>query len=302
MNVGDPIVLTIELKGPPSLKNATIPPLSSISELTDRFKLRSDPMNVQLEQDRKLFSQTIRVKSESVRSVPSIEVSYFNTRSGSYDVAKSRPIPITVRPTRMLTASDLEGEDLPGISRTTVRDWEEGIRFNYTDATLLTTGQSHGIGSFIRSPIALVLFGIPLLFLAGALVYNLRRTNREKRSLNIDHTVTRQQTPPFQKLRERLEEIEKGNGNSGTGYALAAWRDYVGSKLKLRPGRLTPGEMESELSLQGLDEDIIMEILELFRNYELYNYKKQTGDSSGSDPAIITRINRLASELERRIS
>ncbi|HEC61847.1 MAG TPA: hypothetical protein ENI27_06285, partial [bacterium] len=103
MNVGDPIVLTIEIKGPPLLKDMEIPPLSGIAKLTIGFKLRSDSEIMQLEKDRKLFIQTIRVKSESVRRIPSIEVPYFNTLSGTYEVAKSRPIPITVRPTRMLT-------------------------------------------------------------------------------------------------------------------------------------------------------------------------------------------------------
>jgi hypothetical protein len=300
MNVGDPIVLTIEMKGPYSLKNAKIPPLESVAELTNGFKLRSDPMNEQLKKDGKLFSQTIRVKSESVQRIPSIEVPYFNTRTGSYVVAKSKPIQITVRPTRMLTASDLEGEDIPGISRTTVRDWEEGIRFNYTGSTLLQTGQSFGIGSFIRSPVALVLLGVPLLFLGGAFVHDLRRRYREKMSSRDDHPVTRQQATPFQKLRERLEMVERGGVDHGTGEALAAWRDYMDSKLQLRPGRLTLDEMKAELSRRGLDEDIILEIGKLFSSYELYSYRQQSGGSPEFEPSILTRIASVASELERR--
>ena len=134
MNVGDPIVLTIEIKGPLLLKDAQIPPLSGIAKLTSGFKLRSDSEIMKLEKDRKLFIQTIRVKSESVRRIPSIEVPYFNTLSGTYEVAKSRPIPITVRPTRMLTASDLREGGRPGNGRGA--DCLEGLHgFEAADAT-----------------------------------------------------------------------------------------------------------------------------------------------------------------------
>jgi hypothetical protein len=300
MNVGDPITLSVEMWGPPSLEKAQIPPLSSIAELTSGFKIRSDPMDVQLEKDRKLFSQTIRVKSESVRRIPTIEVPYFNTRSGSYEVARSKPIPITVRPTRLLTASDLEGGNIPGISRTSVRDWEEGIRFNYTGTTLLLTEQSYGIRSLMRSPVALILLLIPFSIFGGALLYTVRRRYSERISESGDTTVTQKSTP-FRRLLEQLEEIKRED-DAGTGEALVAWRDYLGMKLGLRPGRLTLGEMEKELFLRGLEEDLILEIGELFRHYELYRYRHRSDSIPESDPSILSRIARVASELERRLS
>ncbi len=76
----------------------------------------------------------------------------------------------------------------------------------------------------------------------------------------------------------------------------------MGSKLQMQPGRLTLGEIETELYLLGLEEDIILEIGELFRNYELYSYRNEPGDSSEFDHFILSRISRVASELERRTS
>jgi hypothetical protein len=300
MNVGDPITLSVEMWGPPSLEKAQIPPLGSIAELTNGFTLHSDPMDVQLEKDRKLFSQTIRVKNESVRQIPSIEVPYFNARSGSYEVAGSKPIPITVRPTRLLTASDLEGKDIPGISRTSVRDWEEGIRFNYTGTTQLLTEQSYGIGSLVRSPVALTLLGIPFFLFGGVFILTLRRRKRERTRVSGDPALTQQSTP-FRKLSERIAEIQRED-DAATKEALVAWRDYMGAKLKLRPGRLTLGEIQTELFLRGVEEDLILEIGELFRRYELHWYRQQSEDPPGFDPSILSRIARVASEMERRLS
>jgi len=299
MNVGDPITLSVEMWGPPSLEKAQIPPLSSIVELTNGFTIHSDPMNVQLEKDRKLFSQTIRVKSESVHRIPSIEVPYFNTRSGSYEIARSKPLPITVRPTRLLTASDLEGRDAPGISRTSVRDWEEGIRFNYTGTALLRNEQPYGIGSVARSPVVLTLLGVPFLLFGSALIYTVRCRKRERTWVSGDPMVTQQSTP-FQRLWERLEKTREDD--AGAAEALVAWRDYMGTKLKLRPGRLTFGEIQTELTLRGVEEDLILEIGELFRRYELYRYRQQSGDTPEFDPSILSRIAQVASEMERRLS
>src|SRR5207244_4647298 len=44
------------------------------------------------------FQQMIRARSAKITEVPSIELGYFDTTTGKYAVAKSNPIPITVRP------------------------------------------------------------------------------------------------------------------------------------------------------------------------------------------------------------
>jgi hypothetical protein len=299
MNVGDPITLSVEMWGPPSLEKANIPPLSSNAEITRGFTIHSEPMDVQIDKDRKLFSQTIRVRSESVRRIPSIEVPFFNTRSGSYEFARSKPIPITIRPTRMLTATDLEGGDIPGLARSSVRNWEEGIRFNYTLSAQLLTEQAYGIGKLMRNPLALVLLGIPFLLFCGVFIHTLRSGNRQKVHVRSEN-APEQQSTPFQKLWKRLEEIRREK-DTGTGDALVAWRDYIGTKLGLRPGSLTLNEIENELFLRELEEDLILEIGELFRHYERYLYRQRSDGPSAFDPDVFSRIVRVSSELERKL-
>ena len=300
MNVGDPITLSVEIWGPPSLENVQLPSLSGMAELTSGFTIHSDHMDEEIDENRKLFSQTIRVKSESVSRIPPIEVPFFNTRSGSYEVARSKSIPVTIRPTRVLTASDLEGRDIPGVARSSVRNWEEGIRFNYTGSTLLLTEQSYGIGSVIKSPAALALLAIPLILFGGVLIYAMRRRNREKMHERSEN-VTDLQSTPFQRLWKRLEEIQREK-NAGTGDALFAWRDYMGTKLGLRPGSFTLNEIETALFLRELDEDLIHKIGELFHHYELYRYRQQSGGPSGFDPDVLSDIIRVSSELEKRLT
>jgi hypothetical protein len=298
MNVGDPITLNVEMWGPHSLENARIPPLASMTELAGGFTIRSDSLDVRVQEDRKLFSQTIRVKNESVGQIPPIEVPYFNTRSGSYEVATSKPIPITVRPTRLVTASDLEGGGSSGFARASVRDWEEGIRFNYAGTTQLLAKQPYGIGSIMRNPVAVMLLVMPLSLFAAAFIISLRRRYREKSDAS-DHSAAARYITPVQNLRERLEHIGKED-DADTAEALVALRDYISEKLQLRPGHLTQDELEAELSAHGLEEEFIREIGELLRYHDLYRYRKQSDSTTGLDSSILSRITRVASELEGR--
>jgi hypothetical protein len=106
-------------------------------------------------------------------------------------------------------------------------------------------------------------------------------------------------------LRERLDNIRRVSAHEkgeATGEALTAWREYMGSKLELRPGSLTLGEMQAELYLRGVGEDIILEIGELFQSYEQHSYREKSGGPSGPDPSILSRITRVAAELERRFA
>ena len=66
--------------------------------------------------------------------------------------------------------------------------------------------------------------------------------------------------------------------------------------------KITLDEIKTELSRRGLEEDIIHEIEKLFSSHELYSYRKRSGGSGEFEPSILSRIARVASELERRFS
>ena len=86
----------------------------AFAELGEDFLLREDSLREQVGEKEKVFRVGLRVRSEEVRALPSLEIPYFNTRSGTYQTARSAAVPITVRPTRVLTRDDVIGvEDLP---------------------------------------------------------------------------------------------------------------------------------------------------------------------------------------------
>ena len=46
----------------------------------------------------KVFTQSIRALSETVREIPPIEFAFFNPAKGEYETVRSAPIAITVKP------------------------------------------------------------------------------------------------------------------------------------------------------------------------------------------------------------
>jgi hypothetical protein len=125
----------------------------------------------------KVFRVGLRVRSEEVRALPSLEIPYFNTRSGTYQTARSAAVPITVRPTRVLTESDLEGAGPPAsLTETawTVRDWKDGILFNYADTSRLLSREA-GVGELARRPAVVGLLVLPAAALALAALLAARR-------------------------------------------------------------------------------------------------------------------------------
>mgnify|MGYP001073467542 CR=1 FL=1 len=363
MNVGDPVSLSLILSGPPTVKDADIPHLSDLPALTRDFTVRSGPMYITMEEEKKIFSQTIRVKREDVSEIPSLEVSYFNTTTGSYQAARSRPVPITVRPTRLVTASDLEGETLSGMSGTTVKNRAEGINFNYQGAARLLADQPPGLGALASRPLLLLLMAVPAALLLAALV-QVRRDGGSgalspepaeepgevapggkpgKSRAPVSPPGAHTAAPSFRRLTARLNELRgsgtpetagtetgaSGAGGPGgggaetdpgaTGAALAAWREYLGARLQLSPGRLVFQDVEQELLRRGAGPELVKEVRELFGRYELFQYGRGAGRGSaetgagrsrgvsgpfGSHPggSLSERIDRAARMIERSIT
>jgi hypothetical protein len=337
MNVGDPVSFSLTVSGPPTVKDAEIPHLGDVPELTRDFTVNSGPMNVQAEDGRKRFSHTIRVKREDVTEIPSLQVAYFNTTTGSYQTASSRPIPITVRPTRVVTSSDLEGGVLSGMSGTTVKDRAEGINFNYRGTARLLADRPAGLGALVSRPLLLALLAVPAGLFLAALAQALRggqggtpasgyspvlrgqegpvtrpdpeahtAQGRTAPGTRVDPVTRAAQgirpaSPSFHRLVVRLKELRAGEPPA----LLDAWRAYLGARLELSPGRLVRQDVEQELRRRGADRELVREVAELLARCELLRYGGAAAglddDRRGEDAALPGKIARAARMIERSV-
>jgi len=107
VRVGDPITLTIEIRGDGAIEALPPPDLAGDSRLSGQFRVPQEELAGQVIGSRKRFTQVIRAETTDVTEIPSIEYAYFDPESERYCVAKSEPIPIHVLPAAQLDASAL---------------------------------------------------------------------------------------------------------------------------------------------------------------------------------------------------
>jgi len=293
-SVGDPITLTVRLSGPPYLKNVDLPPLKDQPALARDFKIPEERAEGKTEGSVKVFTQTIRALRPNVSSVPPIELAYFDTDSGTYRVAKTKPIPLVIRAAKVVTASDIEGREVGGV-QTELKSRLEGIAYNYEDLGVLDR-QPLGITGAFRDTLWLSLVVLPFLAYVAVVVATVRRQRSQADpaaalARRAFRDLNRELRPP--------EGLKPSGGRLAAGAVLQAFRNYLGKKLRLPPAALTWGDVESLLRQRGVAPETLNSVQDLFHQCEAGHY---AGATTAETPADLPeRARSLAKALERSL-
>lgn len=107
-SVGEPIPLKVIVSGPAPL--SLVPPLDlrRAGEFGSDWRLPQDPALGAVTPAGVVFESSIRARSDRLSAVPSIGLSFFNTRTGKYDTSRTSPLPISLTPSINVS---LPGED-----------------------------------------------------------------------------------------------------------------------------------------------------------------------------------------------
>ena len=170
--MGDPITLTIKIGGTKYLKPVQWPELKKVPELTSNFKIPSQKATPTIGNGFKIFTQTIRPDNNQANVIPSIPLAYFNPDTGSYNVIKTRPIKLDLKPSKRLTPADIEGKDFAPINKE-IEAIKKGLSANYESPEVLENmifSPSAALISPAYAPIWGVPLGILILSLATRLV------------------------------------------------------------------------------------------------------------------------------------
>ncbi len=292
MNVGDPVTLSLTLSGPAAIAQAKLPPLDSFAPLDKDFLLRADSLREQIQDKEKVFQISLRVKGEQVRELPSLEVPYFNTRTGTYQVARSAAVPIKVRPTRILTEADLESAKTLASATGmgwNVRDWKDGILFNYADPSSLLAKEA-GMSELAGRPEVIGLLAGPAALLALATVLALRRRAARLAAAEGPGPEAQEPAPPVRPA-----------GAGSAEEALEACRELLKSRLGLPPGRLTWQDVEAGLAERGVEPELVEQARELFAHYERRSYGGAGQAPAEEERALAERAARLTEQLDLRL-
>lgn len=277
VNIGDPITLEISVSGGPYLDNVTIPPLANAPEFEKDFKIPEEMASGTTQGNARLFSQTLRPKSADVKTIPSIEIPFFNPDSARYETARTRPISLMVKPAKVLTSADVEGKPQETAhKKSELENWSQGIAYNYEGPEVLEQ-QVYRISSIVRSPLWLATVLAPVLVFLALLAFT---TVRQRRLADPDRLKSRKALARFKKRVAAIggDRIESGDAFSDL---LAAVRTYLGDKLGRNSSALTFADVEEKLKEMGANSALLERLKDLFRACEEGTY----GSASPGRPA-----------------
>lgn len=110
VSVGEPVELTVRLRGDGPLTGLSLPPLDGPGGLPGtHFSVPEGSVagEVDAQTNSKRFVFTVRVKSAEVREIPPIAFSYFDPAAGEYRTVTSEPVALSVRAGELVGAGDV---------------------------------------------------------------------------------------------------------------------------------------------------------------------------------------------------
>ncbi|MGI5924629.1 MAG: BatD family protein [Lentisphaeria bacterium] len=292
VSVGDPIIVTLRLRGPVYLDGVRLPDLSAQESLNGDFKV-SDVSPGTIENGEKVFQFTLRARHAELDAIPAIEVPYFDSKTGQYATATTQPIALTVKAVSTVTAMDVEGRAAPvmALGGAELRAWSEGIAANMAGLDIL---KNHRVGlqQWRRSPWWLLLCVVmPLVY--GALWLFLHFWRRRHADPGL--LAARQAAARCRRALKRVVPTDEGAGDA----ILAAWRDFFGAKLRLPAAALVFADIRPALQTAGLDDDELAGVERIFTACEAGRY---AGRSMEPPAELLALARRLLPVLDKKLS
>ncbi len=293
VSVGDPITLTISLSGPDYLEHVKLPELTQQSEFSNNFKIPKDRAIGETSGKAKIFTQTVRALRHDVTQIPSVELPYFDSRSGSYRIARTEPIPISVRKTKVITALDAEGIAEQSLSGVEVETWSKGIAFNYEDMSVIGN-QRFGPVSWLLTPVWMMSILVPpimfILLLSSVGIIRKRNSDPLKTRARKAYGI----------LKSALNEARRASSaGKSCDMILDAFRNYLGDKLRVPRGALTFNDVKDKLLSKGVSQDTLDKLKTLFETCDAGRY---AGSGPVSDTVSIAEQSvAIAEVLEKKL-
>jgi hypothetical protein len=254
VNVGDPITLTINIGGGKFLKPVQWPKLEAIPAMSDNFKIPSEKADGQIKDGVKVFTQTIRANNDKVTEIPAIPLAFFDADKGRYVTIASKPIPLKVSPTKVVTGADVETQQLVSVNKE-IEALKDGLSANYTAADALQN-QQFSMKAALVGPAFIGLWAVPFVALLASITTKIATTNSPAKK------AARKRKQAYSVAVKTIQTADQRSAEVNTPLA-AALKQYIADKFDRVAGSLTA-------------EDCRVLVLDHTNNTELAGQFKQT--------------------------
>jgi hypothetical protein len=276
----DPIPLEVEIRGAGLLERVVLPPWHELPEVADAIDVATDTDAGEVVDGAKRFRVVVRARSSAVTAIPPLPFPYYDPASRRYEVARSEPIPITVRDVRTVGAGDAIAPAGAGAPATPAAGTAapraralDGIPANFEEP---------GVALPMRPSATLDLW-VWLALLAPPGILLLITAGRALRG--DDHAALRRR-----ELARARGQLAGAATSEATYLAYGAW---LRARLALPAGELTPAELRAELTGRGVDPALVGEAVGLLERLVAVRY----APGAGLAPDLSTTVDRLDGAL-----
>ena len=278
LEAGAPLHLSMKLSGFDFPSVIPMPDLAKLRTFNRNFSIPKQRTSGEYEGTNKIYKQTLRPLRTDVTSIPPVRIPYFDPQTGTYNVAQSKAISLTVKPAGKVTAFDAELSS--GLNlKNRLMESPQGIRHN----TLTIAAMN----SSTTSPFTLVVFVAlipPLFFLIFYIVtYNQRLLTQQ---------------PVKARANNALKNFNKGVNQAGSEFRLLerAVRAYFADKLNLTEDAHTCEELLKKISLEDKEQEQLREI------YGSFDQARFNSNSSNQDfQSTAVKAKTLIANVDGRI-
>jgi hypothetical protein len=296
LRTGDSTTLTVTVTGNGNLRDL----VALTPEDIPGFKVYPDKPSFQLDirgdalHGIKVFKKALVPMEEGVLAIPPQEVPYFDPEKGSYQIAKTDPITLTVEkdgekePLHLVTAAALPG------SKSSIKILGEDILPIHTG---LTGAQRH-----TPSGTTFYLYLGGLLLPPCAFVFCYGRKRRQDR-LEIDQHIVRRKGARRKAnllLKEARKKIRQPGDKEFFTQLARTLKGLIGDKLNLSTLAYTPVEIQRCLLQTGIREDEARRVREFLEELE-YDQYVSTRLETGERETRHKDAQKLLAQLDKRL-
>jgi len=235
VRVGDPIKLTLSLRGDGDVEGASLPQLDDAGLAPDRFRVPEQAAAGVYEDGVKRFEVVVRAVAAGIKSIPPIAFSWFDPSTGRYQTTHSDPIALSVGEAQVVAAEDVyrAAETAPPKSAVRGQAGGESLSAGAEDAGDVLTGADlsivSGVGRLLGDQQAWIYRrGVQLgLYAAGLLSLLLAGLVRRRSRVDPRRRLRRKQ---LSALAEGLRKMRRADEVSALLRKLRALADRADKK------------------------------------------------------------------------
>lgn len=244
---GDPMTLTLTVRGEGTFQNATAPDLTRIDEIAKRFKVYEATQEIRGDACR--FTYGLRPLEPGNEPFPSLKIAYYDPTAERYESIHTEPIPLEVTRAEQLASSQIvAGTGALSANRKELEARREGIFANITDPAALENEAirpAHwllGLGGAVGGYLA-----------AAAIAIQLRRRARDP--------AAARRRGAARKARDRVgagaSQIAAGRAAEGANEIQDALVGLVADLADLPEAGLTVKDACRELTALGVEDELV---------------------------------------------